>query len=113
MRKMPAMRKIKSENFISGFQYSKQHSGIGLCTGMWLHIRIVGPKQLFHAVNGQLLHFINYFTSAIIAATGITFCILIRQATAHRIQNLLAYEIFRGNQFNAVTLALELLTDER
>ena len=98
-----------SQNRIMRLQQRHIHSGIGLRTGMWLHIDKPGVKQFLRPLNGQIFHHVHKLAAAIITPPRITFGILIGQDRPLRLQHRRRNNIFRGNQFNLVLLALQLV----
>ena len=55
----------------------------------------------------------NILTSAVVALSGITFGIFVREGAAHGGHNRLAYEILRSDQLDVVVLTLHLTCDTR
>ena len=47
---------------------------------MGLHVGVAGAKEFLGTLNGQCFHFVNKFASAIVAVSGIAFCIFVGEA---------------------------------
>ncbi|OAV73911.1 hypothetical protein Barb7_02685 [Bacteroidales bacterium Barb7] len=54
---------------------------------------------------------VNHFASAVVSLSGIPFGVFVGQHTAHSLHDLVAHEVFGGNQLNAFQLALPFLLD--
>ena len=67
MRQMAAVRKVHAENSVSGIQKRKVNRGVGLRAGVRLHIGMLGAKQLFSALDGNIFNNVNAFAAAVIA----------------------------------------------
>ena len=76
---------------------------------MRLHVGEGAIKDLFRAVDGQLLGYIHVFATAVIAPAGITFSIFVGHDRALSLQNRPTNDIFGGNQFYLVALSLQLI----
>ncbi len=108
MGEVSAMSKIEAEELVARFHTSHEHSHIGLCAGVGLHIGISGTEQLLYAVDCQLLNFVHHLTAAIVTVAGIAFSIFVCQARAHSTHHFFAYEVFGGDQLDTFFLALIL-----
>jgi hypothetical protein len=80
---------------------------------MGLHVDELATEQLLGPADRQVLDQINEFATAIIAAARIAFCVFVRQDGALRLHGRKGDDIFRGDQFDLVLLAMEFLTDCR
>src|SRR5687767_9394283 len=109
---MTTHTEIKTQDFITGFQYSKHYCSIGLGATMWLYIGIFAIEYFFYAVNGKLFRFIYNFTSSIITASWITFGVLVVHYISKSLQYLPGNKIFRRDKFDTITLALQFTADE-
>ena len=98
---MAAVVQVQAHEGVAGLQHSQQHSGIGLCARVGLHVGIFCAKQLAHAVDGQLLYLVHHLTAAIVAVAGIAFGIFISEVGAHGLHHLFANEVLTCNELNA------------
>ena len=71
----------------------QQHSGIGLCSGVGLHIGPFGIEKLLHALAGKVFHLVHHLATAIIALAGKALGVFVGEATAHGLHYLVADEI--------------------
>ncbi len=76
---------------------------------MRLNIGIFGIEQLFQPFNCDELSLVNNLATAVIPVARVTLCILVGHYRAHGLQHLRADKIFRGNELEAVDLALPFL----
>jgi hypothetical protein len=79
---------------------------------MRLHIGIFGTIKLTEPFNGQVLHPINHFATAVITVTGVAFGIFVGETGAHGFHHLVADEILGRNELNAPKLALLFMFNE-
>ena len=112
MCEMTAHAQVEPQYFVARLQDGQANSGIGLGATMRLHIGIFAVKYFFQPVDGQLFGLIHDFTTAIISSAGIAFGIFIGHYIAHGLHDLQGSEIFRGDQFNAMTLAFKFFLNE-
>ena len=105
MRQMPAGIKRQSHNQVIGLQQSHINRGIGLRTGVRLHVGKCRIKQLFGTLNRQIFHHIDKLAAAIIASMRITFRIFIGHNRPLRFQHRRRHNIFRSNQLDLILLA--------
>ena len=108
---MPAMAQIHGQHLVAGFQEGEIDSHVGLAAGMGLHIGVLGAKEFFGAVDGQLLDDIDVFTAAIPALFRITFGVFVGQHRALSFHHGRAGEVLAGNQLDILLLALAFVVD--
>src|SRR5260221_1923997 len=78
---------------------------------MRLNVGMFGDKELFGALDGELFGNIDIFAAAVPAAFWVAFGILIGQDRALRLHDGQAGEIFAGDEFDVLLLALALVLD--
>ena len=111
MREVAAVAKIHTHDGVARFQKRKEDGGVGLRTGVRLHVGIIGAKQRLGALNRQLLNNINIFAAAIIALARITFSVLVGQAGALCFHDARTGVVFGSDQFDVGFLTLRLVAD--
>ncbi len=79
---------------------------------MGLHVGVFGSVETADALDGQRLDPIDDLAAAVITRSGITFGIFVGQHGAHGLHDLFAYEVLRGDQFDAVHLTAALGGDQ-
>src|SRR5580704_244621 len=112
MCEMTAHAQIQTEDRITRLQNGQQESGVGLCAAMWLYVGIFAIEYFFQTIDGELLDLVDDLAATIISPSGITFRVFIGKYRAHRLHNLQGGEIFRSDQFDPMTLTLQLFPDE-
>ena len=65
---------------------------------------VLGIEDLFQTVDGDVLALVNALATAVVAVAGVTLGILVGQAAAHGLHNLVAHEVLASNQFNTMFL---------
>ena len=108
VRKMPAMVEIQSHKRITGLQNSQQYSGIGLRTGMRLHVGKLCIKQFLDTIPGKVFDLVNDLTSPVIALSGKPFGIFVGKTRPHGSHYFVTNKVFRCNQLHSLQLALML-----
>ena len=101
---MTAVREIHRENFVARLNRGEIDRHIGLRTAVRLDVDMLGAKESFRAVDGQLFGHIDIFTAAIPAFARVTFGVLVREHAALRFHHRAAGEVFRRNQLNIFAL---------
>ena len=89
---------------IAGVQQSEVNSHVCLGTGVGLHVGGFCAEEFAGALNGDLFHFVHEFATAVVAASGITFCVLVGENAALCGADGSAGEVFGSDQFDPVVL---------
>ena len=76
---------------------------------MRLNVDVLGAEEFFGAFDREILHHVDEFTAAVIAAAGVAFCVLVGEDRAGRFQHGLVSEVFRSDQLQAVRLSPRLV----
>ena len=79
---------------------------------MRLYVGELSTIELFETVNCKLLYLVHHLTSSIIAGSGITFSIFVRQTRTESGQNIVADEVFRSDQLYSMKLSAFLFLDK-
>ncbi len=88
-----AVCKVQSHEFVTRIEYGEEYGCIGLCTGVRLYVGPFCAEDLFQAVNGNQLTLVHYLTTTIVTFAGISFSILVGEAGAHCLHNLVTYKV--------------------
>ena len=110
---MPAVRQIHAEDRVARLQQCKEDRHIRLRARMRLHIRPCRSEELLCAVNRKLLRHIDVFTAAVVALSWVALCVLVREDTALRLHNRAADDVFRGDELQLRTLAVQFILNRR
>ena len=105
MTEMSSVREVHRQNFVARFNGGKIHSHVCLCAAVRLHIYVFAAKELFCAIDCQLLGNIDIFTSAIPPLSWVTLSVFVCENAALRFHHRAAGEIFRCDQFDIFALA--------
>jgi hypothetical protein len=108
---MSAMSQVHAEDRIARLAGGKIHCHVGLRSGMRLDIGVLGAEQLFGAINGQLLSYVDKLATTVIALRRIAFRVLVRQHGTLHFEHSFADKILRGNELQAEFLPLGLMVD--
>ena len=104
MGQVTACRERHAHDGLTRFHQGQEDRFVRLRTGMRLHIGVPAAEQRLHALDRDPLGYIDMLAAAIIAATGITFGVFVRQDRSRRFQDGLADDVFRRDQFDLVLL---------
>ncbi len=109
MGQVAAFCKVHAHNGIAGLKQGKIDRHVCLCTGMRLNIGMFRTKQFTGTGAGNFFHYIDILAAAVIAFARISFGIFVGQHAAHSSHDRGGNDIFGGNEFQIVTLALKFL----
>ena len=93
MGEVAAVVEVKSHKRVSGIEASQKYGGIGLCSGVRLHIGIHSTKEFLHTFTRQILYLVYHLAAAIVTFSGQSFCILVGEIGAHGCHYLVTYEV--------------------
>ena len=78
---------------------------------MGLYIDMFSAEKFLCPVNGQLFYFVYEFASAVVSLTRIAFGVFIGEHAALGFHDCVAYDIFRSNHFQLVSLSVQFFLD--
>ena len=76
---MPTMREIHSEDLIAILNRRQINRHVCLRAAVWLHVGVIGAKQLLRAIDRCLLNDVGPFTTTVVTLSRITFSVLVRK----------------------------------
>src|SRR5204863_3282813 len=82
-----------------------------LRAGVGLHVRMFGAEERLRARDRRALDDVDVFTPSVVAAAWIAFGVLVGEYGAGRLENSAAHEVLRGDELEAVVLAVPLVAD--
>ena len=106
------MVEVESHERVSGFEHCQQDCGIGLSTGVWLHVGIFCMEEFLGTVNGDLFGLVHDFAAAIVSFAGIAFSVFVGQAGSHGLHHFGADEVFGCDEFDSAELAAVFFLNE-
>src|SRR5437867_484025 len=102
---MSAVREIHAENRVTRLQHGQIHSHVGLAARMRLYVDMLGAKELFRALDGEVLHDVDELASAVVPSAGIALGVLVRKNGAGGLKHRAIGKIFGGDQLEPRGLA--------
>ncbi len=108
---MSAVGQIEAQHCIARLQRRHVDCRVGLRAGMRLDVGMFGPEDLLGASASQFLGDVDELATAVVAMTGIALGVFIGKHAAHGLHDGGAGEVFRGDQFQAAPLAVDLAGD--
>ena len=94
MSKVAALTQVKSHKTVARLEYCHSHGHIGLGTGVRLDIGPARTVEGFQSVDGKLLDFVHYLTSAVIASARVALGVLVGANGAHSAEHFLRNIVF-------------------
>ena len=110
---MPAVGQVHAEHRIARLTDREIDRHVRLGAGMGLDVGMLGAEKLLGAVDRQLFGHIDELAAAVIALPGISLGVFVGQNRTLGLENPLADEILRRDEFQAVFLPLGFPTDGR
>ena len=102
---------IEAQNRIAYLQDRRIGRGVGLGTGVGLHIDVLGAEDLFGAVAGQVLHHVSILAAAVVAPPWVALGVFVGEDGAGRLQHRLGDEVFAGDHLQPLVLAEGFVVD--
>jgi hypothetical protein len=65
-----ALVEVETHEGVARVEYGKEHSLIGLSTGVGLHVGKLSSEELLHTVDGELLHLVYDLAATIVTLAG-------------------------------------------
>lgn len=109
VRQMSALREIHSQVSVARFEHRQIHRHVGLRTGVWLDIGVLGSEELFRSRDRQAFDDIHKLTATVVAATWIAFGVFVGEDCAGRFEDCGTGVIFGSDQFEPFMLANPLV----
>ncbi len=100
-----AVGQVEAEDGVAGLQHRGIGRGIGLRTGVRLHVGVLGAEELFGAIAGQVLDHVGVLAAAIVAAARIALSILVGEDRACGFEHCFRDEVLAGDHLQAFVLA--------
>ncbi len=97
-----------AEDGVAGLDQRLEDTLVGLAARIRLHIGEGAVKELFGAVDGQVLGHIDPLAAAIVAASGVSFGVFVGHDGALGLHHGGRDDVFRRDQLNLVALAAQL-----
>ena len=79
---------------------------------MRLDVGVIGAEELLRAVDRQLLDPVHDLAAAVVALSGKSFRVLVRERRAHRFEDGRRHEVLARDQLDPFVLAGDLLLDQ-
>jgi hypothetical protein len=111
VRQVTTFGQTHAHDGVAGLQERQKDGFVGRGAAMGLYVGGFRTKNLFDAVNSQLLGHVHMLASAVIAPTGIAFGVFVGQLAALGRHNSRGGVVFAGDQLNMVFLARVLGQD--
>ncbi len=110
---VPAVGQRQAHNLLAGLQQRVIDGGVGLRTGVRLHVGVLGSEQCLGAVNRQLLADVDLLAAAVVAAARVALGVLVGQHRTDGFQDSEGHEVLRGDHLQRVLLAPKLTLHRR
>jgi len=88
------MSQVQAHELVARVEHGQEDSCVGLCARVGLYVGPFGSEYLFDAVDGDLFALVHHFATAVVALAWVAFGILVGEAGAHGLHDLVTYEVF-------------------
>ena len=112
VREVATVVEVHAHEGVAAVEAGQEHSHVGLCAAVGLHVGPAGAVELLGALDGDGLALVDHLATAIVALAGVAFGVLVGHDGAHGFHHLVADEVLGGNQFDAFGLTLTLFLYE-
>ena len=106
------MRQIQPQEGVARLHHGEEYGHVGLGARVRLHVGVLGAVEFADALDGETLHLIDHLAAAVVTGRRIAFGVFVGQHRPHCLHDLVADIVFRGDQLDAVRLALALGADQ-
>ena len=108
VREVSSVCKVQSHERIARLHAGEENGHVGLCARMGLHVGVLRAVETADALDGQRLDLVHDLAAAVVARSGIAFGVFVGQDRTHGLHHLVADEVLRSDQFDAMHLAVAL-----
>ena len=77
VREVPARRQVHAQNGVARLEHRQVNARIGLASGVRLDVGVLGAKEFFGALDGQVFHDVHELAAAVVTFAGIAFAYLL------------------------------------
>ncbi len=102
------LRQAHPHDGVPGLQQAEVHRQVGLGPRVGLDVGVLGPKELFGPLPGQLLHLVHPLAAAVIPLAGVALGVFIGEHRPHGGQHRRGDDVLRGDKLQVPALALKL-----
>ena len=103
------MRQRHAEYRVARFEHRHVHAGIGLRTGVRLHVGVLGTEQRLDAIDGQLLGDVDELAAAVVALARVTLGVLVGEHRTLRLHDRRTGVVLGSDQLDVVFLSRKFL----
>ena len=106
-----ALVQAHSQHRVAGLAQSLIHGKVGLGAGVGLYVGKARAKELLGPLNGDIFHHVHALTAAVVPVGGVALRIFVGQDAACGGEDRRTDNVFRGDQFDILLLAVEFRPD--
>ena len=112
VRKVASVCEVQPHEGVARLHAGEEDRHVGLGTRVRLDVGPLRTVEFAKTLDGQRLHFVNHLATSVVTCSGVTFGILVREHRAHGLHHLIADEVLRGDQLDAVHLTAPLFGNQ-
>jgi len=113
VREVPAVVESHAHDRVAWVGEGGDGGIVGLCAGVRLHVGIARAKEPLHALACEVLDLVDGPASTVVALARQALGILVGKRGADGLHDGERHEVLRGDEFDGVALASELVADKR
>ena len=104
---------VHAHHPIAGLTHRHVHRGVGLRSGVWLHVHVVRAEELLRALDRERLDLVDDLAgAAVVTAAGVPLGVLVGEQRPQRLEDRGAREVLGGDQLQRLGLPPVLVADE-
>ena len=105
------MRKAHGQDSVTWHREGTVDGNIRAGAGMWLQVGMLGTEEGLRALDTDVLGDIYLGATAVVALSGVTLGVLVRQGRAECCEHCRRREVLTGNELQSAAQALEFRQD--
>ncbi len=94
-----------AQDGVAALQQGQVHGAVGLGTGVWLNVGVIGAEQFLGTVDCQLLNHVDVLATTVVALAWVAFGVFVGQNRTLSLHHRRAGVVFRSDQLNVLFLA--------
>ena len=110
VREVPALVQAHAQHGVAQLEQCRVRAEVGVRAAVGLHVREACAEKLAGAFACQVFHEVHLLAAAVVALARVAFGVFVREHAAHRLHDRRRREVFRRDEFDAVPLARQFLT---
>ena len=108
VREVSSVRQVESHERVARLHAGEENGHVGLCARVGLNVGVFRAVEAADALDGQRLDLVHDLAAAVVTRSGIALGVFVGQNRTHGFHHLVADEVLRSDQLDAMHLAAAL-----